>query len=214
MCSQRRARISETRRPIGDSRLELEFASFLENCPDVQSYAKNYLAVGLKLDYVTADGGISNYYPDFVVKLVSGEVWIVETKGREDLNDPGKWERLQQWCEDASKLDAGRQYRALFVREEDWERYKPKTFHDAVAVFAQYPDREATSKRDTEPQVPMNEVLLVQYRRLVDKRYLVGLSETETREMERLGKQIDEANEPFYAPIIERIKLMLREGSK
>jgi type III restriction enzyme len=122
-------------RTIGDSRLELEFASFLENCADVESYAKNYLAVGFKLDYVKADGDISNYYPDFVVKVVGGEIWLVETKGREDLNDPGKWERLQQWCSDASRLDSGQQYRALFVREEDWERYKPKSFRDAVVVF-------------------------------------------------------------------------------
>jgi type III restriction enzyme len=122
-------------RTIGDSRLELEFASFLEDCADVESYAKNYLAVGFKLDYVKADGDISNYYPDFVVKLTGGEIWLVETKGREDLNDPGKWERLQQWCSDASRLDSGRQYRALFVREEDWERYKPKSFRDAAAVF-------------------------------------------------------------------------------
>ena len=123
-------------RTIGDSRLELEFASFLEDCADVESYAKNYLAVGFKLDYVKADGDISNYYPDFVVKVAGGEIWLVETKGREDLNDPGKWERLQQWCSDASRLDSGRQYRALFVREEDWERYKPKSFRDAAAVFA------------------------------------------------------------------------------
>jgi type III restriction enzyme len=123
-------------RTIGDSRLELEFASFLEDCADVESYAKNYLAVGFKLDYVKADGDISNYYPDFVVKVAGGEIWLVETKGREDLNDPGKWERLQQWCSDASRLDSGRQYRALFVREEDWERYKPKSFRDATAVFA------------------------------------------------------------------------------
>jgi len=122
-------------RTIGDSRLELEFASFLEDCTDVQSYAKNYLAVGFKLDYVKADGDISNYYPDFIVKLHDGTVWLVETKGREDTNDPGKWDRLQQWCADASRLDPGREYRALFVREEDWGRYKPKTFHDAVAVF-------------------------------------------------------------------------------
>jgi type III restriction enzyme len=122
-------------RTIGDSRLELEFASFLEDCADVESYAKNYLAVGFKLDYVKADGDISNYYPDFVVKVAGGEIWLVETKGREDLNDPGKWERLQQWCSDASRLDSGRQYRALFVREEDWERYKPKSFRDAAAVF-------------------------------------------------------------------------------
>jgi len=50
------------------------------------------------------------------------------------LNDPGKWERLQQWCSDASRLDSGQQYRALFVREEEWERYKPKSFRDAATA--------------------------------------------------------------------------------
>ncbi|WP_353070502.1 DEAD/DEAH box helicase family protein (plasmid) [Tunturibacter empetritectus] len=129
------SRKSVFNRTVGDSRLELEFASFLENCVDVDSYAKNYLAVGFKLDYVKADGDISNYYPDFIVRGVGGEVWLVETKGREDANDPGKWERLKQWCVDASALDGGQQYRALFVREEDWERYQPKSFHDAVAAF-------------------------------------------------------------------------------
>ena len=64
----------------------------------------------------------------------SGEVWLVETKGGEDLNDPASGSALA-WCEDSGKLDAGRQYRALFVREEDCERYKPKSFHDAVAAF-------------------------------------------------------------------------------
>ena len=124
-------------RTIGDSRFELEFASFLEDCKDVEAYAKNYLAVGFKLDYVKADGDISNYYPDFVVRSTGGQIWLVETKGREDLNDPGKWERLKQWCADASALDGGQQYRALFVREEEWERYRPETFHDAIGAFSE-----------------------------------------------------------------------------
>lgn len=50
--------------------------------------------------------------------------------------NPCKWERLQQWCADASALDGGQQYKPLFVREEDWEQYKPKTFHDAIAAFS------------------------------------------------------------------------------
>jgi len=47
---------------LGDSRFELLFARFLEDCDDVVSYAKNYMAVHFKLDYVNADGDISNYY--------------------------------------------------------------------------------------------------------------------------------------------------------
>ena len=40
---------------IGDSGLELEFAGFLENCVDVISYVKNYMAVNFRLDYVNKD---------------------------------------------------------------------------------------------------------------------------------------------------------------
>ena len=77
-------------RIIGDSHFELLFAAFLDDCDDVVSYAKNYLAVDFKLDYVNADGDISNYYPDFLVKLTDKRIFIVETKGQEDLDVPLK----------------------------------------------------------------------------------------------------------------------------
>ena len=131
-------------RVIGDSGFELKFASFLDGCADVQAFAKNYLAVGFKLDYVKADGDISNYYPDFFVRTILGEIWIVETKGREDSNDPGKWERLQQWCADATKLDSPQAYGALFVREEDWDRYRPKSLQDAIQAFTDWQIRWKT----------------------------------------------------------------------
>jgi len=50
-------------RIVGDSHLELQFASFLEGCDDIVSYAKNYFAVHFKLDYVDANGDIRDYYP-------------------------------------------------------------------------------------------------------------------------------------------------------
>jgi len=56
-----------------------------KNLPD-SPHAKNYLAVHFKLDYVNSDGDISNYYPDFLVKLTDGRIVVVETKGQEDLD--------------------------------------------------------------------------------------------------------------------------------
>jgi hypothetical protein len=53
---------------------ELAFAKFLERAPDVVAYAKNYLALGFKIDYVNANGDISNYIPDFFVKTSSGHI--------------------------------------------------------------------------------------------------------------------------------------------
>ena len=65
------------------------------------AYAKNYLAVHFKLDYVNADGDI--YYPDFVVKVSDKKTFIIETKGLEDLDVPLKMRRLRQWCEDINR---------------------------------------------------------------------------------------------------------------
>jgi type III restriction enzyme len=68
----------------------------------VAAFAKNYLAVGFKLDYVKTDGDLSTYTPDFIVRADDGSVTIVETKGREELDLPRKMARLAQWCEDAT----------------------------------------------------------------------------------------------------------------
>jgi type III restriction enzyme len=125
-------------RVIGDSHLELQFAGFLEDCPDVVSYAKNYLAVHFKLDYVNADGNISNYYPDFLVKLNNKHIVIVETKGQEDLDVPLKTERLKQWCEDINRVQSDVVYDFVFVDEESFKNYRPKSFSDLVTNFRQY----------------------------------------------------------------------------
>jgi type III restriction enzyme len=105
-------------RVIGDSALELDFAAFMEDCPDVVSFAKNYLAVHFKLDYLTAAGDIANYYPDFLVKLNHGRVVIAETKGREELDVPQKMARLTQWCADVNQAQKQVVYDFVFVDEE------------------------------------------------------------------------------------------------
>lgn len=127
-------------RVIGDSHLELQFASFLEDCSDVASYAKNYFAVHFKLDYVNADGNISNYYPDFLVKLNEKSIVIVETKGQEDLDVPPKIGRLKQWCEDINRVQSDVTYDFVFIDEESFNKYSPKSFTDLVSNFRQYKD--------------------------------------------------------------------------
>jgi len=125
-------------RIIGDSPFELRFASFLEDCSGVVSYAKNYLAVHFKLDYVNADGDISNYYPDFLVKLSARRIVIVETKGQEDLDVPLKMQRLRQWCEDINRVQSDVKYDFVYVDEESFEQYKPKTFRQLFDGFREY----------------------------------------------------------------------------
>ena len=134
------AKKSVFNRVIGDSHFELQFASFLEDCSDVVSYAKNYLAVHFKLDYVNADGDISNYYPDFLVKLTGGDVIVVETKGQEDLDVPLKTQRLRQWCEDINALQSGVNYDFVYVDQEGFDKYAPKSFSSLLSGFREYKD--------------------------------------------------------------------------
>ncbi|MDP3694557.1 MAG: type III restriction endonuclease subunit R, partial [Desulfocapsaceae bacterium] len=125
-------------RVIGDSHFELQYAGFLENCTDVISYAKNYLAVHFKLDYVNADGNISNYYPDFLVKLSDKRIVIVETKGQEDLDVPLKIERLRQWCEDLNAIQREVNYDFVYVDQDGFEKFPPKTFRQLLDGFREY----------------------------------------------------------------------------
>lgn len=104
------------------------------------SYTKNYLAVRFKLDYVNADGDISNYYPDFLVKLTDDRVVVVETKGQEDLDVPQKTQRLRQWCEDINGLQPDVAYDFVYVDQEGFEKYVPKSFGSLLAGFREFKD--------------------------------------------------------------------------
>ncbi len=115
-------------RIVGDSHLELEFAAFLDKADDVVSFAKNFFAVQFKIDYRNSDGEISNYFPDFIVKTVSGDIYIVETKGHEDLDVAPKRKRLKQWCEDVNAEQKKHVYKDLYVTEEDFKNYRTANF--------------------------------------------------------------------------------------
>ncbi|MDR0590975.1 MAG: DEAD/DEAH box helicase family protein [Candidatus Nomurabacteria bacterium] len=132
---------------IGDSHLELEFAAFLEKCDDVVSYVKNYFAVGFSIDYQNSDGEISKYYPDFIVKTVSGDIWIVETKGLQDLDVAPKRRRLQQWITDINQLQDRTKFHELFVDEKEFNDYKAKSFSELVGAFT----KDDENKNEQQP---------------------------------------------------------------
>lgn len=122
---------------IGDSHFELEFAAFLEDCDDIVSYVKNFLAIHFRIDYQKADGSISDYYPDFIVKVSPKEYYVVETKGQEDLDAVEKNKRLAQWCEDVNASQRKATYHALYVKYEDWQSLgqKPRSFNEAIRAW-------------------------------------------------------------------------------
>ena len=126
---------------VGDNDFELAIAALLAGSKQIISFAKNPTRKpgAFKIEYQTADGGIADYYPDFIVKETQTAIWIIEAKGREDLDDPRKWERLKQWCVDATLRDPHRRFHPLFVRQEDWDKYSPRTFKAMCDTFRAVP---------------------------------------------------------------------------
>jgi type III restriction enzyme len=101
--------------------------------------------VNFKLDYLNADGNISYYYPDFLVKVkprsAKEELYVVETKGREDLDDPPKMKRLKDWCKEVNLIpNANQIWNFIYVPQEEFEKYRDnlKTFADLVKNFNEY----------------------------------------------------------------------------
>lgn len=125
-------------RIVGDSHLELLFARFLEDAEDVSSYAKNFNAVNFRIDYINATGEPSNYIPDFIVKSDKDDVFVIETKGHEDLDDPLKLARLSQWCDDMNELQSKVKYDFVYVDEEGFHKYKPSSLKELVGSFREF----------------------------------------------------------------------------
>jgi type III restriction enzyme len=105
----------------------------------VKAFTKNYLAIGFKFDYVKANGDLSNYVPDFLVRDANGSIWIIETKGREELDLPQKMARLRQWCEDATTADEnGTRYDFIYVDQASFVKHTPITLADLIVSFTEY----------------------------------------------------------------------------
>jgi len=128
---------------IGDNAFELELASYLESrFDDVVSYAKNTMGEGginFKIEYQAEDGNIREYFPDFFVKTGENTFYILETKGREDLDDVRKIKRLVTWCKDINKAQKQYTYTPVYVKQEKWDEIKNdlKSFKDICKLFEQ-----------------------------------------------------------------------------
>ena len=124
---------------IGDSEFELKFASFLDGCDDIISFGKNCKqGIKFKLDYLNRSGDISNYYPDFIVKKSEKEIYIIETKGIEDLDVPLKIARLKEWCKDINELQNNVKYNFIFVEYNAFKDNNFKSFEQVIQYFITY----------------------------------------------------------------------------
>ncbi|HPB05782.1 MAG TPA: type III restriction endonuclease subunit R, partial [Prolixibacteraceae bacterium] len=93
--------------------------------------------INFKIEYQAEDGNIREYYPDFFVKTAENTFFILETKGREDLDDVRKIKRLLTWCTDINKAQTQYTYTPVYIKQEKWVdvKYQIKSFKEIVDIF-------------------------------------------------------------------------------
>ena len=117
-----------------DNEFERRFAQFVQDADDVARFAKLPSQFGFAIEYTDSATNLRYYEPDFVVVLHDGTHWLVETKGREDIDVAFKDRAAQIWCENASLL-TGTEWRFVKVPQTDFDRLRPDAFAD-LSVFA------------------------------------------------------------------------------
>ena len=72
------------------------------------------LGYKIRIEYQAKDKNIREYDPDFFVKTQPNTFFILETKGREDLDDLLKIKRLVTWGTDINKVQADYTYTPFY----------------------------------------------------------------------------------------------------
>ena len=122
-----------------DNDFEYEFAKFLESAKDVQAFSKLPQQFGFSIEYTDNNANLRYYYPDFVVKTDTEEMWLIETKGQESLEVAFKDRAAQMWCENATIL-TGEQWRYIKVPQKEYQKLQPVEFYDLLTFVAEARD--------------------------------------------------------------------------
>ncbi|MBN1136746.1 MAG: DEAD/DEAH box helicase family protein [Anaerolineae bacterium] len=118
--------------------LERRFAEFLDQAPAVLRFAalaESYTR--FRVDYLSEEGAIRFYYPDFVAvqQVKKGEVnWIIETKGWERGDVAHKDASIRQWCERIS-AQTGQRWCYLKVPQVWFDEFVGQNLNDLVGYL-------------------------------------------------------------------------------
>ena len=114
-----------------DNDYELAFAKFLDKSDDVKAFAKLPMQLGFCIQYTDTLANIRNYFPDFIAINKDGSHWIIETKGREDVDVALKDQAAINWCNAATEL-TGTRWKYLKVLQKAFEDLRPDDFEELV----------------------------------------------------------------------------------
>jgi len=79
--------------------------------------------------------------------LSETQVFVIETKGLEDLDDPLKIKRLRQWCADVNATHSNVKFDFVYVDQDSFDQFTEdggklkgqlNTFSDLVKFFTAY----------------------------------------------------------------------------
>lgn len=129
--------------------LEVAMSGFLDSASGVAAFAKNAGPQCLRIDYLSSNGRLAFYTPDFFVRAESGTCYMVETKGREDLDVPRKAKAAVEWCKSSTK--AGTPWEYMYVSQEVFERMKGGSIEELARTCA--PSLQTLIRDDTPQQV-------------------------------------------------------------
>jgi type III restriction enzyme len=117
-----------------DNEFERAFAQFLENASDVRAFAKLPGRFGFAIEYTDSAANLRYYEPDFVAVDAVGQHFLIETKGREDIDVTHKDRAACIWCENATLLtDVPWQY--VKVPQLEWNKLQPADFAEVQLTF-------------------------------------------------------------------------------
>jgi len=117
-----------------DNDFEVDIAKFLDRVEDVAAFSKIVPKMSFFVEYRDSDGNLRLYYPDFVVLTGNKEYFIVEAKGREDVDVQHKDKRIKLWCEDAANLTKSK-WAFVRIDQEDFGRYKFRDFKELISTL-------------------------------------------------------------------------------
>lgn len=118
-----------------DNDFEREFAQFLQDARDVESFAKLSRRFAFTIEYTDSATNLRYYEPDFVAVDGDGVHYVIETKGQENIDVAHKDRAATIWCENATLLtDITWCY--VKVPQVEYVKLQPSVLSDAVVAFA------------------------------------------------------------------------------
>jgi type III restriction enzyme len=117
-----------------DNDFEANFAKFLDRAEDVKSFASLH-KIGFFIEYRDSNGNFHpGYYPDFILETNDEEFFVIETKGRIDIDVEAKDERAKGWCEDATRL-TGNKWMFTRINQEEFERHRFRSVKELISAL-------------------------------------------------------------------------------